>query len=186
MIGPRRAVGAGDVEQSRQARTAALAHDLEPLDDEGAVQAGQRHDVGDSGERDEIERDEEVRRLSAVPEAGLAERAVQRDQRHVDDAGGREMAEAGEIVLPVGVDESERSGQRFGGLVMIECDHVEAEPRRLLERLMAHRAAVDGDDEFCALGGETRDRLGVGAVAFGDAVGDMDDRVHAAGVEEFT
>ena len=60
------------------------------------------------------------------------------------------MAEAGKVVLPVGIDERERLRQRLGRLVMIEHDHVEAEPRRLLERLVAHRAAIDGDDELRA------------------------------------
>ena len=56
VIGLRRPVGAGDVEQRREPGPAALAHHLQPLDDEGAVEAGQRHDVGDGGERDEVER----------------------------------------------------------------------------------------------------------------------------------
>ena len=68
---------------------------------------------------------------------------------------------------------------------MVEHDDVEAEPRRRLERLVAHRAAVDGDDEPRAARGEALDRLGVRAVAFGDAVGDMDDRLDAAGGEIF-
>ena len=79
MIGPRRTVGAGDVEQGRQPRPAALAHHLKPLDDEGPVEAGQRHDVGDRRERDEIERGDEIRRLPAAEEAALAQRAVERD-----------------------------------------------------------------------------------------------------------
>ncbi len=82
MIGPRRPVGAGDVEQRREPGTAALAHHLQPLDDEGAVEAGQRHDVGDGRERDEVERHQKVRGVPPVPETRLAQRAVQRDERH--------------------------------------------------------------------------------------------------------
>ena len=185
MIGPRRSVGPGDVEQGGEPRPAALAHDLQPLDDEGAVEAGQRHDVGDRRERHEIERGDEVRRLAPVPEAGFAQSPVQRDQRHEHHARGRQMAEAREIVRPVRVDERERLRQRLGSLVVVEHDHVEAEPRRRLERLVAHRPAVDGDDERRAALGEALDRLGVRAVAFRDAVGDMDDRLAAAGAEIF-
>ncbi len=68
--------------------------------------------------------------VAVVPEARLAQRAVQRDERHVDDAGGAEMAEAGKIVLAVGIDERQRLRQRLRRLMMIEDEHVEAEPAR--------------------------------------------------------
>ena len=103
----------------------------------------------------------------------------------IDDAGRREMAEAGEIVLPVGIDERERLRQALRRLMMIEHDHVEAEPARELERLVADRAAIDGDDERRAVRREARDRLDVRAIALGDAVGDVDDRLAAAGGEIF-
>ena len=137
VIGPRRSVGARDVEQGRKPRTAALAHDGKPLDDKGAVQARQRHDVGDGRERHEIERGDEVRGASPVPEPRLAQRPAQRDERHEDDAGGRQIAETREIVLTVGIDERERLRQALRGLMMIEHDHVEAEPARQLERLVS-------------------------------------------------
>ena len=155
MIGPRRSVGPGDVEQGGEPRPAALAHHLQPLDDKGAVEARQRHDVGDRRERHEIERGEEVRRLAPVPEARFAQRPVQRHQRHEDDARGGQMAEARKVVLPVRIDERERLRQRLGRLVVVEHDHVEAEPRRGLERLVADRAAIDGDDEPRAARGES-------------------------------
>ena len=48
---------------------------------------------------------------------------------------GREMAEPGEIVAPVGIDHRDRRRQRLAGLVMIDHDDIEAEPSRLRERL---------------------------------------------------
>ena len=159
VIGPRRSVGAGDVEQGRKPRTAPLAHDREPLDDKGAVEADQRHDVGDSRQRHEIERGDQVRGLASVPEARFAQRAVQRDERHIDDACGAEMAQSGKIVLAVGIDQRQRLRQRLRGLVMIEHDHVEAEPARELERLAADRSAIDRHDKLGAFGGEVRYRL---------------------------
>ncbi len=182
-MGSGRPVGAGDVEERRQPRPAALAHDLKPLDDEGAVETGQRYDVRDGGERHEIERRAKVGRLAALPEAGVAQGAVQRDERHEDDPGGREMAEAREIVLPVGIDDGERPRQRLRRLMMVEGDRVEAEAGGVGERLMADRAAVDRDEELRAGGGEARDSFDIGAVAFGHAVGDVDDRLAAAGAE---
>ncbi len=183
MLGPRRTVGARDVEQSRKPRTAPLAHDCEPLDDKGAVEADQRYDVGDGGQRHEIERGDQVRGRASVPEARLAQRAVQRHQPHVDDTGGAEITQSGKIVLPVGIDQRQRPRQRLRGLMMIKHDHVEAEPACELERLAAYRAAIDCHEELGPLGGEVRDRLAAGAVAFGHAVRDVDDRLAAAGAQ---
>ena len=63
VVRPRRSIGAGDVEQGRKPRPAALTHDRETLDDKGAIEPDQRHDVGDGRERNEIERRHEVRTL---------------------------------------------------------------------------------------------------------------------------
>ena len=112
-------------------------------------------------------------------------RAVERDEAHVDDAGGAEIAEAGKIVLPVGVDERERVGQVFRRLVVVEDDDVEAEPLRLGDRLVADGAAIDGDDEARAARGEGGHRLAVGAVALDDAIGNVDRGRAAAGFEIF-
>ena len=185
MVGPRRSVGARDVEQRGKPRPAPLAHDREALDDERAVEPDQRHDVGDGRERDEVERGHEIGALAFGPEAGLPQRAIERHQRHEDDAGRAEIAEPGEIVLAVRVDQRGRSRQRFRGLMVIEHDHVEAKPARELERLAADRAAVDGHDERRASRGEALNRLGVGAIALGHAVGNVDDRLEPAGVEIF-
>ncbi len=95
------------------------------------------------------------------------------------------MSEAGKVVLPVGIDERQRSRQRLGRLVMIEHDHVEAEPFGLSERLVADRPAIDRDDELGAFCREARNRLGVRAIAFGHPVGNMHDRLAAAGGEKF-
>ena len=61
MVRPRRPVSAGDVEQSGKPRPAALPHDRKALDDKGAVEPDQRHDVGDGRERDEVEGSEQIR-----------------------------------------------------------------------------------------------------------------------------
>ena len=185
MIGFWRPVGARDVEQGRKPRTAPLAHDGEPLDDKRAVQARQRRDVSDGRERDEIERGDEVGGSGSVPEPRLAQRPAQRDERHVDDARGRQIAETGKIVLTVGIDERKRPRQALRGLVMVEHDHVEAEPDRELERLVADRAAIDGDDERRAVRRKTRDRFAVRAITLSDAIGDVDDRFAPAGGQIF-
>ena len=103
----------------------------------------------------------------------------------IDDASGAEMAQSGKIVLAVGIDQRQRLRQRLRGLVVIEHDHVEAEPARELERLAADRSAIDRHDKLGAFGGEVRYRLRVGAVALGHPVGDVDDRLAAAGGQIF-
>ena len=179
MVGSRRPVSAGDVEQSGEARTAALPHDREALDDKGAVEPDQRHDVGDGRERHEVEGSEQIRAFAAVPEACVAQSAIERDERHEDDARGAEIAEAGKVVLAVGIDERRRLRQHLRRLMVIEHDHVEAKLARDLERLAADGAAVDGHDQRRASRGEILNRLDIGAVALGHAVGDVDDRLAA-------
>ena len=57
--------------------------------------------------------------------------------------------------------------------MMIDDDHVEAEPLGLRKRRMAHRAAVERDEEARAFAGECRDGLDIRAIAFGQAIGNV-------------
>ena len=54
------------IHQRGQADTLAPPHRDQPLGDEGAVEADERHHVGDGAERDEIEESEQLR-LGAAP-----------------------------------------------------------------------------------------------------------------------
>ncbi len=69
MIGPRRPVQPGDVGQRAQADAAARAHHLQTLDDKGAVEAGQRRDIGHRRQGDEVEAEEKVGLQPLPPEA---------------------------------------------------------------------------------------------------------------------
>ena len=60
---------AGGIEERREAEAPARAHDGEALAHEGAVEAMQRHHVGDRRERDEIEAREQVGLGSPGPES---------------------------------------------------------------------------------------------------------------------
>src|SRR5215468_9533191 len=66
---------------------------------------------------------------------------------------------------------------------MVYHDDVEAELARLRQRLVAGGAAIDGDEEACPSRGERANRLAVGAVAFEQAIGDVDDGAEAAMVQ---
>ena len=127
----------------------------------------------------------QIRAFAAVPEACVAQRAIERHERHEDDARGAEIAEARKVVLAVGIDERRRLRQHLRRLMVIEHDHVEAKLARDLERLAADGAAVDGHHKRRASRRETLNRLDIGAVALGHAVGDMDDRLQPAGVQIF-
>lgn len=94
------------------------------------------------------------------------------------------MAEAREIVLPVRIDQRLNAGEQFGRLVVVEHHRVEPEPCRLLQGLMAGRAAIDSDEQGCPLACQHRDRLGVRAIALDQPVGDVDARPRARLGEE--
>ena len=127
VIGARRPVGAGGVEQSGETKPLAQPHHRQSARDESAIEADERHDVGDRRQRDKIEPGQEIGRSAAIEEVAVAQRAIQRDKAHIDDAGGAQMAEAGEVVLAVGIDDRRRLGQPLRRLVMVEDDDVEAE-----------------------------------------------------------
>ena len=62
-----------------------------------------------------------------IPEATRAQLAVERDHRHEHEPDGGEMAEPGEVVLPVGIDDGERLRQRLVGEVVVDDDRVHAQ-----------------------------------------------------------
>ena len=79
------------------------------LGDEGAVEALERHHIGDRAERD----DDRAASRSGSGRASLqkpraAQHAVDRDHRHEHQADRGEMAEPGQIVEPVRIDHASR------------------------------------------------------------------------------
>ncbi len=94
------------------------------------------------------------------------------------------MAELGEIVEPVGIDHRERRRELLVGLMMVDHDDVEAELARFRERLVAGGAAIDRDEQRRAARGERADRLDVGAIAFEQPIGNVDDRLAARSAAE--
>ena len=90
------------------------------------------------------------------------------------------MAETGEIVEPVRIDQRVDLGQRLASLMMIDHDDRHAEPPRFRQRLETGGAAIDGDQQRRALPRERAHRVGIGAVAFEQAVGNVDQRIEPA------
>ncbi len=143
--------------------------------DEGTVDAGQRHDVGDGREADEVGKGAQVglRDGLAGIESRLAQRAVERDGEQEGDAGGADMAEARAVARLVRIDVRE-CGRRRLHRVVVE-DH-DVEPGVARCRQCRHRActAIDGEDEADALRFQLQKSDRVRAVALGHTVGDVD------------
>ena len=90
------------------------------------------------------------------------------------------MAEAGEIVGAVRIDDRQCRRQFLVGLMMVEHHNVEAELLGFYERFMAGCPAIDGDQQLDAALGEVADGVHIRPVAFEDAVGNMHDRIEPA------
>ena len=90
------------------------------------------------------------------------------------------MAEAGEIVGPVRIDQRIDLGQFVAGLMMVDHDDRHAEPLRLGQRLEAGGAAIHRHQQRRALAREHADRLDIGAVALKNPVGNVDQRIEPA------
>ena len=181
MPGLGRAGEARYVHQRGRAHVLAPSQRDQPLGDEGAVEAGQRHDVGDGAERDQMQQREQIGLGARTgPEIAPAQLARDRDQRDKHQPDRRQLAEAGQIVGAVGIDDGRRLRQFLVGLMMVDDDGVEAELGRLRQRLEAGGAAIDRHQKLDAFVGKRADRLHVRPIALEDAVGDMHDRIETA------
>ena len=149
------------------------------------VEPGERHHIADRAERDQVEPAQEVRlgTVGAVPAAG-PEQTVDRDHRHVGDADGGQGAEAGEIVLAVGIDHGDRRRPLGAKLVMVDHHDIDAKRPGLGERFEAGGATVDRHDQAGALPGQRAQRFRVRPVALEQAIGDIDQRVEPLMAQE--
>ena len=124
----RRAGEARRIHQRGQADMLAPPHRDQALGHEGAVEPFQRHHVRDGAERHQIEQVEQIGlRPQHMPEAALAQFAIDRDHGHEHEAAGRQIVQAREVVEPVRIDQRIGRRQRLIGLMMVDHDHVEAE-----------------------------------------------------------
>ena len=173
------------VHQADVAGALAPAQRDQALGDESAVEPGERHHVGDGAERHIIEKRQKIG-LGTLrgPKAAGAQHAVDRHHGHEGQAHRGEMAEAGKIVAPVRIDDRHGRRQHLVGLVVIDDDDVDTERARFHERLDAGGAAIDRHQERGAARGERPHRLDVGAIAFEQPVGNVDQRVDAGLAQE--
>ncbi len=120
------------------------------------------------------------RRPRGAPETALAQFARQRHQRQEHQSDGGEMAEPGQIVGAVRIDDGGGVGKLLVGLVMIDDHRLQPELARFGERFMAGGAAIDRDQQRRAALREGADGVDVRPVALEDPVGNMHDRIEPA------
>jgi hypothetical protein len=77
------------------------------------------------------------------------------------------------LIQPVRVDEREGDGQYSGAFMVVDDDDFYARRLGLFERIIGHRAAIDGDDQAAATSADFYERLPRRAVAFHQPVGDI-------------
>ena len=147
-------IDARDIGERTQADIVPVPQDLQPLGDERAVHAFERHHVAHGRKRNEIEQAEKIWLGTLRIGAGAAERTRGGDEEEEHHASRSQMALAGEIVLPVGIEHGEGRRQHLVGLVMIDDDHINAARVRSLDGRASGGAAIDGDDEGGTLLGE--------------------------------
>ncbi len=173
-----------DIHQAHMPCPLAPAQRDQSLGDKGAVETDQRHHVGDGAERYIVEHSEQIGfRPIGGPKSAPAQHAVDRDHRHESEPDGGEMAEAGEIVAPVRIDDRDRGRQRLVGLMVINDDDIEPERFRLGERFDAGGAAIDADEKRCAACGERAHRFDIRAIALEQPVRNVNDGLEAALLE---
>ena len=183
-VAVRRRRDARDIGERTQAGIAPVPQDLQPFGDERAVHALERHHVAHGSERHEVEQAEKVGLDTIRVVAVAAECTRGGDQEQKDDTGRSQMPLAGEIVLPVGIEDGEGRRKQLVGLVMVDNDHLRAARVGSLDGRAGRGAAIDGDDEGRTLLGKRGERGRRRPVAFGEAVGDVGRRRLPVGAQE--
>ena len=154
---------------------------MSPLATKARLRPMSGHHVGDGAEGDQMQERQQVGLAPrGGPEIAPTQFAAQRHQREECEADGGEMAEAGQIVGAVRIDDGHRRRQFLVSLMVIDHHRVEAELLCLAQRLHAGRAAIDGDQQLDAALGEGADRLDVRPVALENPVGNMHQRIEPA------
>jgi len=157
------------LDQSAEAGPARVGEHLEPVTDQDAVLPRERHDVGDGGERDVIEK---VERQVLRQRKGLNQRLGELER----DAGPAQVLVGGWAIGAARVQDRARRRQLVAGKVVIGDDHVDARRPCGADGRDGGDAAVARDDEASAQplgGGEPG---GPEVVAIPETVGD--ERLH--------
>ena len=176
MIGRRRRGEACRIGESSEADVLAGPHDGETLLHVGAVEACQRNDVSHGCECHEVEKRQQIGFACRAIISSPPQLARDRDDDEEDDTCRAKCALPRYVVLTVRIDDGFDFGEPLVCLMVIDDDNVGAETARQRQRLVARRAAVDGDDQPGALVDQGFYRPGVRPIAFEQAIGNVDPR----------
>jgi hypothetical protein len=166
-----------------EAGHARIVQHLQALRDQCAVQAGERNDVADRAECDQVEQAQQVGLRPAVEQAAPAQLAVERDHEQEDDADRGQAAASAGLVEPVRVDHGQRRGQLGLGLVVVDHDDLEPRSGGFGHGRERGHARVDRDDQPAAACRQTGEHRRVRPVALGQAIGNLDGGGGADGVQ---
>ncbi len=166
-------------------RLLAPAQHLQSLGDKGAIEPDQRHHVGHGAERHVVEEGQQIGFGPRIgPKTAGAQFAIDGHHGHEHESDRGKIAQSGEIIAPVRIDDCRRRRQGLVSLMMVDDDDIHAERFCLAQGLDARGAAIDGHQQRRAARGKGPHRLDIWAVAFEQAVGNVDDRLDAAKPQE--
>ncbi len=170
-----------DIHQSSGSRMLAPPQCDQTFGNKRTVKAVQRHDVRNCAKRHKMQERQEVGLGSQVgPEVAPTQLSRHGNQSQEYQSDRSKVAKARKVVGAVGVNHRDGLRQFFITLVMINHHRFDAEPFGLRKWLEARDATIDSNQQLYAPLGERPDCIDVRAVAFKDAIGNMDDRVQPA------
>ena len=173
---------AGRLGERRQARRQATSGDLQPLADEGAVEALERHHIADGAERHEVEPAQKIGHPVALPPA--TQLTARGDEEKKGDPHRGQVAHRARLVPTVRVDDGQRLRQLRLGRVVVDDDDLLAGGGAVRQRREGGGAVVQAEDQAAAGPGQPVERSRAGAVAVDQPVGDEDDGIDPEGAGE--
>lgn len=179
MIGLGEVCDGGDVHKGAQAKVASLSEEFKAAADECAIEALKWHDVTDCAKCNEVAKRHEIGERGAGKGGGvcgLTEVPLELNKEEENEAGSTKRLTEGDgrLVEPEGVNDSCGGGKLEAGDVMVEDDGINTELLSAGDLGEGKRSAVDHDEELRAFLGKGFDGGEVNAIAFGEAIGDVE------------
>ena len=160
----------------RETDVLARPHDGKALFDVGAVEANERHHVGNRRQRHEIEKRQKIGLACRLIKSASPQFARNRDENQEHDARRTERPLPRHVVLAVRIDDRIDLGKVLVRLMVIDDEDVGAETARQCQRFVARRAAIDRNDQPGSLADQRLDGTGVRSVALEQPIRNVDPR----------
>ncbi|MNS58427.1 hypothetical protein D3C72_913480 [compost metagenome] len=175
MIGLGRSrLGPGGGQQGLQPRIFPVRHDLQTQTGQGPVESGQPRHVADGAHGGQIQPLADVRLDPALEQAPRPRLAVQRRQQDENHARRRQIALPRVAAGTVRIDHGETGRRLLAHHVVVDDHDVQTDGRSVGHGLVRRRSAVHGDDQIGASRLQRIESPRAGAIAFRQAVGDID------------